>query len=153
QSFPGERLYLAARRDDAAREFLSKAALYAAVRYREQPPGRKDPALAVATAVIVLRFAQVYPAYATHFDQPASPKCCERANCPRPYGAGYRWGRWCGTACKAVPLNLVIAYALLRDDPALRAAGRLLNEPDPTRAIEQNLFRASARFVQGQPEE
>ena len=153
QRYPGERLYLAARRDDAAREFLAKAALYAAVRHHEQPAGHKDPAVARTAAVILVRFAQVYPGYATHFDQPTSPKYFGRADLGPPYRQGYRTGKWCWTGSQDVPLNLVIAYALLRRDPAIREAGRLLNEPDPARAIEHNLFRASARFVRHQPEE
>lgn len=153
QRFPGERLYLAARRDDAAREALAKAVLYAAVRYHEQPRGRKDPAVAHTAAVLLLRFAQVYPAYATHHDQPGSPKYFESADPPPPYRRAYGTGKWCWTGSLDVPLNLVVAYALLRDDPALGAAGTLLGVADPARAIEHDLFRASARFVRRQPEE
>jgi hypothetical protein len=50
-------------------------------------------------------------------------------------------------------LNLVVAYALLRGDPALTEAGRLLNDPAPAKTIEHDLFRASAAFVGRQPEE
>jgi len=70
QAYPAERLYLAAKRDYEARESLAKAALYAAVRYHEQPAAKKDPALARLACVLLLRFAQVYPAYAVHYDQP-----------------------------------------------------------------------------------
>lgn len=153
QRYPEERLYLAAKRDYQVREFLSKAALYAAVRYHEQPSGRKDVALARASATILLRFAQVYPAYATHFDQPESPKYFDKADLPPPYRRGYRTAKWDWSGSLDVPLNLVIAYALLRDDPALVEAGRLLREPEPARAVERDLFRASAEFVRRQPEE
>src|SRR5258707_12052190 len=50
-------------------------------------------------------------------------------------------------------MNLVIAYALIRDGPALAEAGRLLDDPDPARTIERDLFRGSAEFVRLQPEE
>jgi hypothetical protein len=153
QRYPGERLYLAAKRDYEAREFLAKAALYAAVRYREQPPGNKDPALARVAAVILVRCAQVYPAYAVHLDQPESPKFFQKANLAPPYQSGYRTAKWDWTGSQDVPLNLVVAYALLRGHPAFVEAGRLLNEPDPARAVEHNLFRASAEFVRRQPEE
>lgn len=149
QAYPDERLYLDARRDDAAREFLAKAALYAAVRHREQ----NDPALARTATVILVRFAQVYPAYATHFDQPASTKYFGRADLAPPYRQGYGTGKWCWTGSQDVPLNLVVAHALLRADPALKEAGKWLHEPNPSAAIEKHLFRASARFVQRQPEE
>jgi hypothetical protein len=153
QRYPGERLYLAAKCDDEARAFLAKAALYAAVRYHEQPPGRKDPALARVACVLLVRFAQVYPAYSTHDDQPASPKYFDKADLLPPYRHGYRTAKWEWTGSGNVPLNLVVAYALLRGDPAMAEAGRLLGVADPSRAVEHDLFRASAEFVRRQPEE
>lgn len=153
RTFPEERHYLAARRDYVAREFLSKAALYAAIRYREQPRGARDPALARLVAVILLRFAQVYPAYATHYDQPGEAKVLQRADLPPPYRRGYRTGKWDWLGCLDVPLNLVIAYALVRDDPAIDEAGRELGAAEPRRTIEHDLFRASAEFVRRQPDE
>ena len=153
QRYPEERLYLAAKRDYEAREFLAKTALYAAVRYHEQPPNQKDPALARMACVLVLRFAQVYPAYATHYDQSGQPKYLQPADLPPPYRRGYRTGKWDWTASLDVPLNLVIAYALVRDDPALTESGRRLGDPHPARTIEHDLFRASAEFVRLQPEE
>src|SRR5262245_19803181 len=153
QRYPDERLYLAAKRDYEAREFLAKTALYAAVRYYEQPADSKDPTLARLASLLVLRFAQVYPAYATHFDQPESPKLFQQADLPPPYRRGYRTGKWDWTASLDVPMNLVIAYALVRDDPALAEAGRSLGDPHPARTIERDLFRASAEFVRLQPEE
>ena len=153
QRYPDERLYLAAKRDYEARAFLAKAALYAAVRHHEQPPGARQPELARMAAVIVLRFAQVYPAYATHYDQPGEPKYFQQADLPPPYRRGYRTGKWDTTANLDVPMNLVIAYVLVRDDPALLEAGRVLGDPNPARTIEHDLFRSSAEFVRLQTEE
>ncbi|SIO18830.1 hypothetical protein SAMN05444166_2891 [Singulisphaera sp. GP187] len=153
QRYPDEKLYLAAKRDYEAREFLAKAALYAAVRYHEQPAESKDPALVRLASVLILRFAQVYPAYATHFDQPLSPKVFQQADLPPPYRRGYQTGKWDWTASLDVPLNLLIAYALIRDQPALLEAGRSLNDAHPARTIERDLFRASAEFVRLQREE
>lgn len=153
QRYPNERLYLAAKCDDEARQFLAKTALYAAVRYHEQAPGRKDANLAKIACVILVRFAQVYPAYAAHYDQPGTSKFFQQADLPPPYRQGYRTAKWEWTASQNVPLNLVIAYALLRNDPALREAGALLKVADPAKAIERDLFRASAEFVRRQPEE
>jgi hypothetical protein len=152
QRYPDERLFLAAKRDYEAREFLSKAALYAAVRYRRQPAGARDPASARLASVLVLRFAQVYPAYATHYDQPGQPKFFQKADLPPPYRLGYRTAKWDWSGALDVPLNLVIAYALIRDDPALVEAGRQLGDPQPRRTIERDLFRAAAEFVRLQPE-
>ena len=153
QRYPDERLYLSAKRDYEVRQFLTKAAFYAAVRHHESPPGQKDPKLARFASILILRFAQVYPAYATHFDQLDSPKVFQQADLPPPYRRGYKTGKWDWSASLNVPLNLVIAYALLRDDPALVEAGRSLNDPHPARTIERDLFRASAEFVRLQPEE
>ena len=115
--------------------------------------GRMDPALARLAACSLLRFAQVYPTYATHFDQPGQPKFFQPADLPPPYRRGYGTAKWDWTGSLDVPLNLVIAYALIRDDPALAEAGRLLGDADPARTIERDLFRASAEFVRRQPEE
>jgi hypothetical protein len=153
QRYPDERLYLSAKADDQARAFLAKAALYAAVRYHEQAPGQKDAALARIACVIVLRFAQVYPTYATRYDQPGFPKYFQQADLAPPYRRNYGTGKWEWTGSQNVPLNLVVAYALLRDDPALGEAGRLLNEADPRSAVERHLFRAAVEFVRRQPEE
>ncbi len=153
QAHPDERLYLAARRDYEAREFLARAALYAAVKYHEQPAGQKDPALARLAAVIVLRFATVYPDYATHFDQPGHPKQLQQANLEPPFRRGYQTAKWDWNGSLDVPLNLLIAYALIRHDPAIAEAGGLLEVPNPARTIEVQLFRASAEFVRRQPQE
>ena len=153
QRYPGERLYLDAKTDGRARAFLAKAALYAAVKYREQPPGSKDPRLARLAAVSLVRFAQVYPAYATHFDQPNSLKFFQAADLKPPYRADYQTGKWESSGSGNVPLNLVVAYAILRADPAIAEAGRLLKVADPARVIERDLFRASAEFVRSQPDD
>jgi hypothetical protein len=153
QRYPEERLYLAAKRDYEAKTFLCKAALYAAVRYHEQPPGRKDSALARLACVVLVRFAQVYPLYATHYDQPASPKFFTPADLAPPYRPGYKTGKWDWSGSLDVPLNLVTAYAQVRHDPALGEVGRELGVSDPARLIERDLFRASAEFVRQQPEE
>lgn len=152
QRYPDERLYLAAKVDYETREFLSKAALYAALRYRSQPAGRKDAALARTACVLLVRFAQVYPDYATHYDQPASPKLFDKADLPPPYRAGYRTARWDWSGSLEVPLNLAVAHALLRHEPAMAEAGQLLKVPAPARLVEADLFRRAAVFLRNQPE-
>lgn len=153
QRFPEERLYLAAKRDAEIRDYLSKAALYAAVRYQEQAPEVRDPALARLAAVVILRFAQVYPGYATHFDQPGQPKFFQPASLDPPYRRGYQTGKWDDLGCLDVPLNLLLAYGILRHEGVFTEAGRLLGDPDPHTTIERDLFRASAEFVRRQTEE
>jgi hypothetical protein len=150
--YPDERVYLAAKRDYEAREFLAKLALYAAVRYREAPPEPAvDPALARLAATLLVRFAQVYPDYAVHRDQPGQAKTLQPAAVRPPYRRAFETAKWDWTGALDVPLNLVIAYALLRDDPALAASGAALGEPDPRRAIEERFLRPAATFVRDQP--
>jgi len=153
-TYEDERLYLEAKRDYEAREALAKAALYAAVRARDRPDpaGRRGDDLRFA-AVLLLRFAQVYPAYATHYDRPGRPKSLQRADLPPPYRRGYRTGKWDWTASLDVPLNLVIAYAIVRDAADWAEVGRLLDDANPRRTIETGLFRASAEFVRRQADE
>ena len=151
QRRPDERLYIQARRDFEAREYLAKTAFYAAVRHHLAPAPAGDPQAAQIAAVLILRFAQVYPRYALHLDQPGQPKYLEPANQPPPYRLGYRTAKWDCTGSLDVPINLVLAYALIRDTPALAAAAKLLDVPRPTRTIEDELFRASALFSEHQP--
>ncbi len=153
QLYADERLYLSARRDHEAREYLSKAALYAAVRYRDRPLGEPDPNLARVASVILLRFAQVYPNYALHLDRPGEPKFLEPAHQPPPYRRGYGTAKWDASGSLDVPINLAIAYALVRESPEMAEAGKILGVADPRRTIEHDLFRASAAFVRDQPEE
>ncbi|HEY2156133.1 MAG TPA: hypothetical protein VGH33_10920, partial [Isosphaeraceae bacterium] len=94
-----------------------------------------------------------YPAYATHFDQPGRPKFLQPADLPPPYRRGYRTGKWEWTGSLEVPTNLVIAHALIRDDPSWAEVGRLLDDPNPRRTIEHGFFRAAAEFVRRQTEE
>ena len=148
-----ERLYLDARRDDQARADLAKFALYAVARHRDDPGSEGSARLGTLAAAVVLRFAQVYPAYATHLDQPGTPKQLQQADLGPPYRRDYRTAKWGWTAATNVPLSLAIAHAIVRDRPALAEAARALEVGDPARRIERDLFRASARFVADQPEE
>ena len=153
QHYPGERLYLAAKADYEAREFLAKAALYAAVRHHEQTATAKDPALAELAALILIRFARVYPAYATHYDQLNTPKFLQKADLAPPYRRGYKTAKWDWNGSLNVPLNLVVAYALIRDDPAIEKAAQFLDVENPRALIERDLFRSAAEFTKDQPEE
>ncbi|WP_169976732.1 heparinase II/III family protein [Tautonia rosea] len=150
--YPQERIYLDAKRDDLARTFLARFALYAAIRHRDAIPEDRDPKVATLAAVILLRFAQVYPEYAVHFDHPSQPKFFQPANLKPPYREEFRSAKWDRSGALNVPMNLVIAYAILRDDPAIGEAGTLLGEPEPRRVIEEEFFRASAQFLLGHPD-
>ncbi len=151
--YPDERLYLQAKIDYEARKYLAKAALYAAAEARARPPAARNPRMAVLACVILLRFAQVYPAYAMHYDQPGRPKYLHPARMQPPLRRGYQTAKWEWTGSLEVPLNLVMAYALIRDDPGWAEAGKLLDDPVPQKTVERDLFHAAAEFARAQPEE
>ena len=151
--YPDERIYLAAKRDHEAREFLAKAAMYAAVRHRDQAAAANDPRLAKLACTLILRFAQVYPLYATHHERPGAPKSIGRADLRPPFRRHYGTAKWDWSGNLDVPMNLVIAYALVRDSPAMIEAGKALGDANPRRTVERDLFLASAEFVRAQPEE
>jgi hypothetical protein len=149
--FPDERLYLQAKCDYEARKFLARAALYAAAEYRDATA--RDRKMSIIACVIILRFAQLYPAYAAHIDQPGCPKCFLPARVRPPFRRGYQTGKWESKGSLEVPMNLVLACSLLRNDPAWAEAGELLGDSDPVRTVHRDLFRAAADFARAQPEE
>jgi len=151
--YPEERVYLKAKFDYESRKFLAKAAFYASLEATNENPSRRSPEFANLACVILLRFAQVYPRYALHFDQPGQPKYFQPATPAGPLRRKYQTAKWEWSGCLEVPLNLLAAYARLRDHPALAKAGEILEDPDPRRTIEEDLFRAAARFASIQPEE
>ena len=132
---------------------LAKAALYAAVAAREPDAARRDPRMAPIACTLILRFAQVYPAYATHYDQPGAVQ----APAAGPDGA---------PVSARVPDREVGMERQPRspDEPGprlqprprrsgLEEAGELLGCVSPARTIERDLFRASAELARRQPEE
>ena len=150
--YPGERIYLDAKRDDLIKTELAKFALYAALARRDDPGADGVEDATLRAALILIRFAEVYPAYAVHDDRPGAPKFFQEADLRPPYREDFRSAKWDRNGALNVPLNLAIAYAILRDDPALVAAGELLEVEDPRRAIEEGLLRPSARFLLGHPD-
>jgi len=148
-----ERLYLDAKRDYEARAYLSKAAFYAAASWMSEEPSKRDAKYANLARALLLRFAQVYPNYAAHFDQPGMSKHLQPAHVPPPYRRGYQTGKWEWNGALEVPMNLVLAYAMMRDDPAWRETGELLECANPAQTIERDFFLAAAKFARAQPEE
>ncbi|WP_165247853.1 hypothetical protein [Paludisphaera soli] len=151
--YADERLYINAKCDYEARAYLSKAALYAAVRWHEQEPAERDPFLPQMAAVILLRFAQVYPQYAMHTDQPGVAKQFQPARVPPPYRRGFQTGKWEWNGSLETPMNLILAYSLIRDAADWAEAGRLLDCADPRRVIEDDFFLASAELASRQPDD
>ena len=153
QAYVEERLYLDAKRDYEARAYLSKAAFYAAASWRSEEPSKRDAKYADLARALILRFAQVYPNYADHFDQPGAPKHLLPAQVAPPYRRNYQTGKWEWNGALEVPMNLVLAYAMLRDDPGWKETGELLACAKPAQTIERDFFLATAEFARAQPEE
>ncbi len=150
--YPGERLYLDAKRDQLKQRFFSQFALFAAVSYRNQPPEDRDPNLALRAAIILLRFAQVYPDYSVHYDQPNRPKFFQTADLLPPYRQNFGSAKWRHSAALNVPIELLITYLILRSDPSIDEAGRLLGESAPHQTIEDDFLNRTAEFLLGHPD-
>jgi len=127
--------YLA--RGHMARQCRALAELYWATR---------DEAFARRGALILVRFAEVYPGYAYHYDNPFQQKVFapwtqNRIERVPPY----RTARWDWWAYMDLSLDLVRAYDCLRQWPGLAqmAEGRSIE------MIEKDLIGAMADFVLG----
>ncbi|WP_165222228.1 heparinase II/III family protein [Aquisphaera insulae] len=151
--YADERLYLQARRDYEARRFLARAALYCAAEFRARPPAQRDPRLSTIACVLMLRFAQVYPRYATHVDQPDRAKILQPSRLRPPLHPNYEMARWEWNGSLEVPANLVVARCLLRGDPAWGRAGELLGEPSPEKTVDRDLFLSAAEMARQQPDD
>ena len=153
QAYPDERAYLDARRDHEAREALAKFALYVSIRSREVLSVEQRAYDRRKAAAILVRCAEVYPDYGCHLDLPGRAKALQPADPAPPYRRNYETGKWEVSGCLDVPMNLAIAYAILRDGPAIEEAGALLGIDGPRRKVERDLFAAAAGFVRRQPAE
>jgi len=150
---PDERLYLRARVDYETRKFLAQAALHASVSARSEKSRESRERFEKLACVILLKFAHVYPQYAVHHDQPDLPKILQPARLHPPYSRGYLTAKWDWSGSLEVPLDLLMAYSLIRDCPAWKAIGELLDDPSPRRTIERDFFLAASEFCRDQPRE
>ncbi len=141
---PGDnyRIYFRAHADYMAIHYMARqcralADLYSAT--GEETYGRRS-------ALILLRFAEVYPGYAYHFDYAFRQKRFAPWTTNRIERAGaFRTARWTWWACMDIPLDLVKAYDSLRFWPGLAemADGRSVE------MIEKDLLGAAGDFVLG----
>jgi hypothetical protein len=121
-----------------AREYFSRAASDFAFLYQRTG----DRAYAHKSAIIIDRFAQLYPGYCAHFDLPFVQKRVFPGSQGHPFPvADYRAARWNWWAYADVPEDLIRAYGLIRDSGEIDATKQ--------RRIENDFFRASVAFVRG----
>ncbi len=136
----GYRYFFRAKGWFLAREYFADAAydlarLYAATKNRDD---------ARRSALILNRFAQVYPGYCVHHDLPFRQKIIFPGDQGFPYPvADYRAAKWSWWAYMDIPENLIRAYDLIRNSGELDAERR--------RRIETDLFKASVDFARSYP--
>ncbi|MSS71339.1 MAG: hypothetical protein EXS64_07600 [Candidatus Latescibacteria bacterium] len=129
------RYFFTARGWFIARAYFSNATLDLARLYETTG----DRAYARRAALIMDRFAQVYPGYCVHYDLPFRQKIVFSGD-PGPHiGEAYRSAKWDWWAYMDIPENLIRAYDLIRDSGEMDGAMR--------RRVEDDLFRASVAFV------
>jgi len=106
----GFRHYFAARIDDHKIRYLERAANQLARLY----VATREPLYARRCALILERFAQVYPGYCYHFDYPFQEKVITSGDvAPKDFRPGFRTARWSWWAYMDIPTPLVEAYDLV----------------------------------------
>jgi len=144
----GYRSYFQARRDYAAREYLEARArdlaqLYAATGER---------GYAWRAALIIDRFAQVFPHWCYHYDYPFQQKIIYDGDVPpAQFRGGYRTARWSRWAYRDIPIALVEAYETIRSSGVFEELARRRGV-DVAARIERDLFGAAAQQVLANPE-
>ncbi|MFN0167655.1 MAG: heparinase II/III family protein [Bryobacteraceae bacterium] len=139
----GYRYYFPARRDDLVRRYLSARASELGILY--VLTGKKE--YARHAAILIDRFAQVFPSWCFHYDYPFSQKEIYHGKvAPADFRAGYRTARWNWWAYGDLPLELVQAYDWIRESGVLAELSREAGV-DVAARIERDLFREAADEV------
>lgn len=137
---PKYRHYFRAKGWYVAREYFSDAAHHLGKLYHLTG----NPAFARRAALILDRFAQVYPGYCPRFDAPFRPKVIFEGNRSFPFPVSpYLAAKWDYWAYGDIPSNLVFAFDLIRD------SGQV--DDGMHRRIEDDLIRGSVSFVRSYP--
>jgi hypothetical protein len=136
----GYRIFFRAKGWYLAREYFARAAHQLAQLYH----ATKEQPYAQRAALILDRFAQVYPGYCVHYDYPFKQKIFYSGDQTFPYPVpDYRAAKWSWWAYMDIPENLILAYDLIKNSGALSVEQK-------TR-IENDFFRASVNFVRSYP--
>lgn len=103
-----------------------------------------DTSFARRAALILNRFAEVYPGYCVHHDLPFRQKIIFPGSQGFPYPVqDYRASKWDWWAYMDIPENLIYTYDLIR------GSGEL--DSTMVRRIEDGFFHASVAFIRGFP--
>jgi hypothetical protein len=148
QDDKGYRYFFQAKRDDEARVYVADRARDLALLY----VATQDPQHARRSAIILDRFAQVFPDWCYHYDYPfQQKKIYDGVVTPSDFRSSYRTARWSWWAYKDIPLPLVQAFDWIRKSDAL---GDLSRERgvDCAARIERDLIRNACSQVIANPE-
>jgi hypothetical protein len=133
----GYRHFFSAKRDDLVRNYLAQQARDLASLYRMT----KDEAHARRSALIVVRFAEVFPNWCFHYDYPFRQKeIYDGAVHPKDFRSGFRTARWTWWAYSDIPTALVQAYDEIRTSQAFRELASERGQALDT-LIERDLVR------------
>jgi len=103
----------------------------------------RKPEYARRAALIMDRFAQLYPTYCVVYQWPYRPRrYTSQTRPPFPQGGG-KWGRWIPDE---VPGELPLAYDLIYESPELDRLSRELGA-DVRKRIEDDFFRATVDYT------
>lgn len=138
----GYRYFFEARRDDLVRAYLASAARNLAMLYA----AGGDATHAARAALLLTRFAEVFPGWCYHNDYPFRQKTIFPDTVPpAKFLPNFRTARWTWWAYMDIPRELAQAYDWIS------AAGVL--DPAAKRNIEYELFRNAAEQVLANPED
>ena len=119
-----------------AREYFQDAARWLAELYT----ATGEEKYARRSALILHRFAEVYPGYLVHFDYPFRQKVLWSGEEDFPYPVpDFRAAKWSWWAYMDISEDLLKAYEVIRDSGALEA--------EDQRLIETDLFHAMVGFI------
>ena len=138
----GYRIFFRAHADFLAREYMAEACRDLANLYWTT----KDEQYAGRAALILLRFAEVYPGYAYKFDYPFREKKFAPYTQNRIKGVSvYRVSKWSWWAYMGISQELLEAYDAVRFWPGLDA----MDDGKARHKIEHDLFEGMVAFVMG----
>lgn len=144
----GRQYFFSARAWFERRRYLAGAAFDLATLYC----ATQDTALARRAAIILARFAQVYPGYAVRYEVPLQPKQFFPANAKPPFHVEpYKAAKWSYWAFLDIPNNLLLAYDLLYTSGEFEKLDRVYGR-SVKQMIEHDFFRPSVEFVLSYPE-
>jgi hypothetical protein len=117
QDASGYRHFFLARRDDEIKAYLANRARELALLYAVSG----EEQYARRAALILNRFAEVFPDWIYHYDYPFRQKeFYDGQVSPSKFRSGFRTARWTWWAYSDIPVPLVEAYDWIRDSHALR---------------------------------